>query len=464
MPSNKSSISRRQFLILLGSATVAVLQQEFMTKRVVQAQDGATVLIIGAGIAGLAAGRALLDAGYRVIILEGRDRVGGRVWTNRSMRGIPLEMGAAWLQGVRGNPVTDLVEEYGLETIESDDENIVVYSADGEVLDEAAMVELDEAYSELMDEVAQYTEELDEDIPLDTAIRAVLDEWDLSTEETEALLTLVSTNIELEYAADVNDLSAWWWNNDSGFGGGSAIFPNGYDELAQKLAQGLDIRLNELVEAVEYGSDGVHVQTTNQRFEGAYAIVTLPLGVLKSGAVRFDPALPATKLAAIRNLGMNVLNKAYLHFPEVFWEREAEWLGYLGDGSGEWAAAVNIYAYLEEPVLLLFNAGDYGLAIEDLSDAEIIRTAMARLRSIYGTDIPEPDEVLISRWGKDPFALGSYSSIYLGASPDDRSALAETVQNLLYFAGEATSLDYAATVHGALLSGRRAAQELIENS
>jgi monoamine oxidase len=314
----------------------------------------------------------------------------------------------------------------------------------------------------MLAEVAQYTATLDEDLPLGTAIATVLDEWDLSEEEYAALLTMVSTNIELEYAADVDDLSAWWWNNDSGFRGGNALFPDGYDQVIEGLAAGLDIRLNEVVETVEYGTAGVTVTTASGSFEADYAIVTLPLGVLKSGAVHFDPLLPAAKQAAIRNLGMSVINKMYLHFPEVFWDTDAEWISYLGDGSGAWAATLNIYAYTEEPVLLLFNSAEYGLAMEDMSDAALVEAGMEMLYTLYGADIPDPDGVLITRWGKDPFALGSYSSIYFGATPTDRSALAEPVQNVLFFAGEATSLDYPGTVQGALLSGRRAAAEIMQ--
>ena len=224
----------------------------------------------------------------------------------------------------------------------------------------------------------------------------------------------------------------------------------------------MDIRLNQIVQSVEYGEAGVTVTTTQGIFEGDYAVITLPLGVLKSESVSFVPPLPVAKQAAIHNLGMSVLNKVYLHFPDVFWDTDAEWIGYLGERTGEWASALNLYAYTERPVLLLFNAGEYGLAIEDMSDEQIVQKAMDMLRAVYGENIPDPDGVLITRWGKDPFALGSYSSIYLGATPEDREALAESVENVLFFAGEATSTEFAATVHGALLSGQRAAQEVME--
>jgi monoamine oxidase len=290
-----------------------------------------------------------------------------------------------------------------------------------------------------------------------------LDEWGLTDEERHALNAIVNLTIEHEYAADVDDLSLQWWDNDESFGGGDVVFPNGYDQIMHRLAEGLDIRLNQIVNLVEYSVDGVKVTTTQSIFEGDFAVITLPLGVLKSGSVSFDPPLPAAKQAAIRNLGMSVLNKVYLYFPEVFWDRHVEWIEYLGERTGEWAAALNLYPYIQQPVLVLFNAGEYGLTIEAMSDEQLIQKAMDMLRVVYGENIPNPNGARITRWGKDPFARGSYSSIYLGATPEDREALAEAVDSVLFFAGEATSVTYAATVHGALLSGYRAAREAMES-
>lgn len=463
MPTNELPLSRRHFLGLLAAALSAGAFPVIASKsQPTHAQDGKNVIIIGAGVAGLAAGLQLHIAGYKVIILEGRDRIGGRVWTNRSMRGLPLDMGASWIQGTDGNPLTELVQENNIQIVESDPDNFVLYAGNGESVDDETVLELDEAFDELMDEIDEYRETLDDDISLGSAIRQILDAWELSEEEEHALLAMVNMNIEHEYAADVDDLSLFWWDNDEGFGGGDVLFPGGYDQVVQRLADGLDIRLNQIVQSVEYSGDGVAVTTMQNVFEGDYLVITLPLGVLKSGIVSFEPPLPAAKQAAIRNLGMSVLNKVYLHFPDVFWDSEAEWIGFLGESTGEWAATLNIYAYTRQPVLLLFNAGEYGLAIEDMSDEQITEKAMEMLRTVYGENISDPDDVLITRWGKDPFALGSYSSIYLGSTPEDRDALAQSVENILFFAGEATSIEYAATVHGAFLSGQRAAEEVME--
>ncbi|MEK9164377.1 MAG: FAD-dependent oxidoreductase, partial [Chloroflexota bacterium] len=157
-----------------------------------------------------------------------------------------------------------------------------------------------------------------------------------------------------------------------------------------------------------------------------------------------------------------VLNKVYLRFAAAFWaEDDTDWIGYIPEKKGEWGEYLNIYHYTGQPILLCFNAGEYGLAIEKLSDGEIVAAAMKTLRQMYGDDIPEPEAWLITRWGSDPFAYGSYSHAAPGATEDDFAALAEPVGDRLFFAGEATS-EYSATVHGAYLSGVREAGRIAE--
>jgi monoamine oxidase len=187
-------------------------------------------------------------------------------------------------------------------------------------------------------------------------------------------------------------------------------------------------------------------------------VITLPLGVLQAGAVAFDPPLPERKQRAIQRLGMGDLEKTWLRFPEVFWD-EVEFIGYAGDRVGEWASWLNASAYLNEPVLMGFNFGRFGRELAAQPDAAVLSGASETLRSLYGP-FPRPDGWLQTRWAADPFALGSYSYLPVGSSPDDRAALAEPVGGRLFFAGEATALDFPSTVHGALMSGWCTAQEL----
>jgi len=193
----------------------------------------------------------------------------------------------------------------------------------------------------------------------------------------------------------------------------------------------------------------------------AHGVKPLRLGVLKAGTVAFTPPLPAAKQKAIQRLGMGVLNKLYLRFPRRFWDADAELINYIPAQHGRWAESLNMAYYTDAPVLLCFNAGIYGTATEALSDAEVVAAAMTSLRTIYGADIPAPTAHLRTRWAADPYARGSYSFAAVGSSPADRDALAAPVGGRLFFAGEATYRDYPSTVHGAYLSGRRAAANIL---
>jgi monoamine oxidase len=216
------------------------------------------------------------------------------------------------------------------------------------------------------------------------------------------------------------------------------------------------------VTGVSYGASEVEIETSSGTYGARKIFVTFPLGVLKQGAVRFDPPLPASKRSAIERLEMGVLNKVYLKFSEAFWDEDVEGISYLGERNGEWCDWLSFLPYTREPVLLAFHGGAKGFALEELSDEEIIDGAMNTLRVIYGDSIPQPEGFVITRWGKDPFAYGSYSHIPPFASGDDLDALFEPVDDVLYFAGEATSRSFPATVHGAYLSGIAAVKEMLK--
>jgi monoamine oxidase len=418
------------------------------------------VVVIGAGLAGLAAARRLGDGGRTVVVLEGRDRVGGRVWTDRSL-GIPLDMGASWIHGVQGNPVAELASGAGLSTVRVDYESTSRRDVDGRELGDADDAAVEARFDALMAAVDGLREGRDADASLASAIGQVRGRVASGADQQRWLDHAVNSTIEHEYAASVENLSLLHW--DAGraeTAGGDVIFPGGYDQLLVPLAAGLDVRLSHRVTRVEHGAAGCTVTTERGAFACEKVLVTLPLGVLKAGAVGFAPALPARKQQAIARLGSDVLDKLYLVFDRVFWG-SAHIIGRADATRGRWAEFLNLHALLGQPALLGFNAAAYARSLEARPDAEVVADAMAALRQAYGAGIPAPKAFLRTRWGADPFALGSYSHLAVGASLDDRDALAAPVEGRLYFAGEATSRDHAATTHGALLSGRAAADALM---
>lgn len=462
----KKKFTRRDFLkaASIGTASALALSCGIITPT---EEEGMTdplstsshVLVLGAGIAGLAAARTLTDKGLSVIVLEARNRIGGRAWTDSSL-GVPLDLGASWIHGVRGNPITKLAKQFGVKTVPTNDENSIEFAADGTELPHDEFVRMEELFEEIYEEVAEMQDNTDDDMPLQAAIDQVIASRRLSEADLRRLNYYIHLVTALEYGADAKDLSLWWWDQDEEFGGEEVIFPGGYNQITDGLAKDLDIRLGEVVKTVRYGADGVEVETSQGSYVADKAVVTFPLGVLKQASVKFEPPLSESKQVAIQRLGMGVLNKVYLKFPEVFWDEDVETISYVGERLGEWCDWLSFVPFTGEPILMAFHGGDKGFALEDLSDDEIVAGAMRTLRVMFGDDIPEPKGVLITRWGKDAFSFGAYSHIPPFASGDDYDALAEPVGDVLFFAGEATSREYPSTVHGAYLSGLRAAEEI----
>lgn len=435
--------TRRQFIAHTMLASAVWTWPRYATA----APTSADVLVIGAGMAGLAAARQLADAGLRVTILEARDRIGGRLWSLRTREGRVFDLGASWIHGERGNPITKLAHELEVPTIASPDE-LVLLDDNAQPVDPGRRDDL----GSLLLRKARRTIESDAD-SIAEVIRRSRVEADLSREERVLFRSYLHSWIEQEYAADVDELSAEYFDADEEGRGGDLLLPGGYDQLTAGLAHGLDLRLNTVVRRIRHGADSVEVETGQGVFNADAAIITLPLGVLKAGMVTFDPPLPADKQDAIRRIGMGLLNKVWLRFPSAFWAAPG-WIERAVQPSA-WA---EFYATpLPDPTLIAFTCGRHARETEALSNEQIVNLAVAGLRAGFGTIVPDPVEAHVTRWQSDPFCRGAYSFLPAGASPADRKRLAAPVHRL-YFAGEACHLDFPSTVHGAYQTGRAAAR------
>ena len=349
------------------------------------AEGGARVVVIGAGMAGLGAARALHDLGYDVTVVEGRDRLGGRTFTVDTL-GVPLDLGASWIHGTDGNPLTALADELGVERSDPTDyDNEPEYGPDGVELTDAQYATAEAAFDAVMDVAATASEEQAEDGPLADVVWAAAADLDLSDDDLLVLTHYLNTSIEGEYAGGLGELSTWWWEEGEGYDGGDVVFPDGYVQLVDGLAEGLTVDLGAPVEVVGVVDGGVVVTVgDNATYEADHAVVTVPLGVLKAGTITFDPPLPEAKATAVERIGMGLLDKAYLRFPEVFWDADADLIGWVSpDGDGRWAEWVNMAKVTGEPILLGFNAAAYAEQVEAMSDEEVVADAMAVLRTIY---------------------------------------------------------------------------------
>lgn len=311
----KQGISRRDFTRLLALGTGLPLGTD-REARATTGRAGDRVLVIGAGISGIAAARQLVQRGFDVTVLEGRARIGGRIATDRSWPDQPLEMGAGWIQTSVGNPISGLARTYGMKATRSDYDSYALYGTDGKLLPDRRVEEIETRFGDLMAAVNRARRQRQRanlpDISFGAAIDGVLEPQKLSAIERRELIYAVNTTIEHEYAADVADLSLYSWDGDSGFSGPDLFVTNGYDRIVNGLAAGLDVRLEHVVQRIAYSDSGVQITTNRGVFTGDAALVTIPLGVLKRGDVEFSPALPDAKQRAIALLGMGVLNRLFL--------------------------------------------------------------------------------------------------------------------------------------------------------
>lgn len=421
---------------------------------------GRTV-VIGAGVAGLAAARALTDAGHEVEVIEARSRIGGRVWTSRLWPELPVDMGASWIHGTRDNPLTELAGRAGARTVVTSYDRSLTLDADGQSLDVDRLL----APAARLVETAQAAAAADDvDVSLAQAIERSSAWQRADSAGRRRVRAWVNSTVEHEYAGDWTEVSAQRFDEGEALSGDDVLFPAGYDRIATYLARGLTLRLGQAVTALAPRGAGVAVTLgSGEVLTADRAIITVPLGVLRAGRMNLAEALELDRQAAIDGLGMGLLNKCWLRFDRIAWPDDVDWIGWLGPRDGHWAEWISLARVTGAPVLAGFNAASAAHEIEDLDDAATRDAAHQALRAMFGSDFPAPLDAQVTRWSRDALALGSYSFNAVGTGAASRRSLAgRDWEGRLVFAGEATSANHPGTVHGALLSGLAAASGVSE--
>jgi monoamine oxidase len=371
-----------------------------------------------------------------------------------------MDMGASWIHSTKGNPLTKLADQATAARLATSYDSAIALDAAGQEID------LSSAYA-LADKTIRAArakaETRDSDQSLKDAILAT-PSWVQADDPTRRLIRhVVNGSVEAEYGGAWDEVSAWYFDEAAEFAGGDKLFPKGFDQITDHLAKGLTIRTGAVVASVVQSAAGVQVTLTDGAIVQAdHVIVTVPLGVLKSGGIAFDPPLAPARQAAIQTLGMGLLNKCMLRFDRIAWPADVDWIEWLGPRDGAWSQWLSFAQVTGAPVLLAFHGGDEARRLERLSDAEVTAEAQRALKTMFGSDFPAPMATQITRWSQDPFTHGAYSFNATGTTPETRPALAGADWGgRLIFAGEACEPDYWGTAHGALLSGRRAAAEIM---
>jgi monoamine oxidase len=404
---------------------------------------GYDVVVIGGGAAGIAATRRLHDAGAGVVLLEARDRLGGRAWTVQTPLGFPIDLGCGWLHSADQNVWRKLAEETGF-TI---DQTPPPWSRP--VLPKGAPTDEQRDFGRAIGAFRGATDEFPEDIP-DVPASSFLEpggKWN-------AMLGAVSTyysGAELDRIS-TRDLARF---QDTGV---NWRVREGYGTLVASHARGLPARLSCVVTRIDRRGKRLAIETSDGVLDARTVIVTLPTNVIAANEHLFAPALPE-KIEAARGLPLGLADKLYLSLDNATEFNEESRA--FGNMTRVATAAYHFRPY-GRPEIEAYFGGALAAELEAGSPGSFLDFALSELTAIYGADFARRVKPIGEhRWGIDPFARGSYSYALPGHA-DDRARLAAPVEDRIFFAGEACSRDSYSTAHGAYETGVAAAENALK--
>ncbi len=408
-----------------------------------------------AGAAGLAAARELLDPGLRVIVLEARDRIGGRAHTDMSVFGVPYDQGCHWLHnGVdRPNPFIQYGQGNGFDIFP---QPFAAGSWSLYVGSRLAVPQEQQAYFDTWDAVNNAISTAGAQGNDISAAAAVAN----AGANTGPWYPLVAYEIGAALMAkDLEDFSCVdWWNSEEF--GTNWLCSEGFGALVAHYGRNLPVQLNTPVTRVRWGDDCVSVETPRGTIRTAAVIVTVSTGVLAGGGIVFDPPLPIWKQEAFERISLGVYNHIALQFSQdVFGVGNDSFISHQNANDQTAQFSVNISGSG-----LTFGGvgGRFAQDLEQAGVATAVDFGLQELRNIFGSNIDTHFvKGYYTRWGEDQWARGSYTSAEPGYA-HMRERLKEPIAEKIFFAGEACELGQWATCAGAYFSGLEAVRTMAE--
>ena len=469
--------------------------------------DMPKVVVVGAGVAGLACARQLLARGAHVLVLEARSRIGGRVHTARVHGETMVDFGASWFHGNENNPFYDFAETAlgaSLETKVVPFTSVSVTGGDGTAINQETLFSALVKVESMLETVAQELSETKDTAGPERSLYHALADlysldkslWAKTRAEKEALNTILS-QIESTENACLSQLSARHFNVGNELQGGDHSVVGGMRSVVSALSKGVSVRFNATATRIKLlRSAGRSMGKKTKRapkvavctsegdcVEADAVVVTCPLGVLKAKQVAFEPPLPRWKQDAIRIMGFGNMDKVILKFKAPFWPSGTHWIGFNApiDANGRVISgsqdsnlsvlhrprrnvwSFNLMPVTGEPVLVSLLTGVLGDNLRTKPPSESIAYVRNALRYATGVRVvPQHIAARVVRWKDDPHARGAYAYMAKGATPDTVKKLGKPVHDAIFFAGEHTSEKRFGYVDGAFETGRREAKRVLE--
>ena len=406
------------------------------------------VVIVGAGAAGIAAARTLIRSGKSVIIVEAADRAGGRAHTDETIFGVPFDHGCSWITGGSDLPLIDIAIENNFTLLDHLGAGDYIFNGNQRLTREELDVN-NSARTSIMRDLA-VAGQARQDVSASSVI-------DTEREFSGFWQTWIGP---MDYGVDFSDLSTldYWNANDADV---SYLVKEGLGNLIKGLADALPVQLNSRVTAIDWSGDGVKVTTSDGTIKAKTCIVTVSTGVLASGSIRFTPALPDTKQAAINNVPMGLLQKTALAFDGTrFGLRPNEWLSYRVPNKMPAEAMYFLIYPFNFDMMIGFFGGAFAWELSAEGEAAAIDFALGELEKMLGSDVRKHFvRGQMTGWDSNPYTLGSYGAARPGHH-FDRYEIAKPLGERVFFAGEAMALPYAALCGGAYLNGIKIADQV----
>lgn len=338
---------------------------------------GGRVVVVGAGMAGLVAARDLVAAGLDVVVVEARDRVGGRVVTDRTA-GPPVDLGASWVHGATGNVLVPLLAEGAVAAEPFPADDAVWRFADGSRPTDHEVATAEATVAATVAAAA--------DTEIGTSMGEVAGPALADTEAAAQALLAAAFEVTVthESGAGLDELSAPWGEEGDELRGGDLLVVGGYQNLADRLAGDLPVRTSTPVAVVRWGDTSAAVVLVGgEELVADAVVVTVSVGVLRAAGLAVEPALPSAVTEAMGRIGMGVLDKLIVAFDEPWWP-EATVFDLAGTEGGRWAEWVNLEPFTGQPIVMGFNAGPVARSVTDWTDARLLADGVATLRVAVG--------------------------------------------------------------------------------